>query len=179
MVSRVTRPSKLTVSCSILLSSLATGPPALAQEAPSSDPGADSAPGAVYQLPLESGRDDAAPAGTRRGDRAPGRRSAIRSEKGFASSTRVPGAEELAAGRGEREGAGGDGSGRGDASGSRQSGSEDSDGGGAPPGATRRAPALTEEASGAGSDAGTYGLLGLALLVAVGLGGLVRRVART
>lgn len=69
-----------------------------AQAPPASDPGAGSPSGTIYQLPLDTARRDAAPAGSGGGGSdgaggggvsTPG--SAIRSENGFGSSAVVPG----------------------------------------------------------------------------------------
>jgi hypothetical protein len=71
----------------IVLVSILGGPAALeagAQDLPSSDPDRGSPSGVIYELPLDTGRQDAAPR-TRAGG------SPIRSENGFGSSSVVPG----------------------------------------------------------------------------------------
>lgn len=77
-----------------------TPAPAPAQDPAANDPDAASPPGQVYRLPLEDARGDAAPrrrtprsgeGGERRTNPAP--EPGLRSENGFGSSSRVPGAQ--------------------------------------------------------------------------------------
>lgn len=85
---------------------------AQAQTAPPSDPSADSPAGVIYQLPLDTARQDAAPrpgssgsdgrgGGTATPTGTGGPLSAIRSENNFGSSSVVPGAIASAKGVGE------------------------------------------------------------------------------
>jgi hypothetical protein len=87
--------SVLTAFCAAVAAFALGAPAALAQDDGVHDPPADSPAGTVYEIPLEQGRQDAAPPA---GDRdaggtatpAPGT-SSIRSENGFSSSSTVPG----------------------------------------------------------------------------------------
>ena len=83
---------------------LASAPPAALAQALPSDPEPDSPSGVMYELPLDSGRGDAAPrggGGTGGSDpvagagqaAAEGKVTSIRSENNFGSSSVVPGAE--------------------------------------------------------------------------------------
>lgn len=69
---------------------LTAAPAAVAQTTQERDPAGSTPPGTVYELPVETGRADAAPRGA--GKRKPGD-SAIRGEDGgYGTSPRVPGA---------------------------------------------------------------------------------------
>jgi hypothetical protein len=61
--------------------------PASAQDANTRDPSSDSPSGDAYDIPLDSGRDDAAPSKARKRPK-----SRVRSDEGLGSSTQVPGA---------------------------------------------------------------------------------------
>jgi hypothetical protein len=138
--------------------------PAAAQTALPTDPSVESAPGSVYQLPLDSARGDAAPPGTvRRGGGSqpiPGTRkssSAIRSENGFGSSSAVPGAPAPAP---------------------KSSSKQDAAGPAAPTVPADHPPtaAVSTADSGGSSALGAYVLLTLALAAALGMAMVVRRV---
>lgn len=90
-----------------VLLSLVVPATASAQDPSANDPATDSPAGAVYELPLDSARQDGAPRpdpkpsqdgkGTARA--APETPSSIRSENRFGSSSRVPGVDEQASKR--------------------------------------------------------------------------------
>jgi len=134
--------------------------PAAAQEMPS----AGSPSGAVYEIPVEGGRDEAAPRAPGGGGTtaAPaGSAAPIRSENGLGSSSVVPGAPAGAAG--------------GEASADPPGGSAGAgDGGGAPEASIPPGSAVAAAGS-APSTARTFLLAGLAALVALGLGLASRR----
>jgi hypothetical protein len=135
--------------------------PAAAQTALPTDPSVESAPGAVYQLPLDSARGDAAPGATVRSGgskQIPGTRkrsSAIRSENGFGSSSSVPGAPTPAP----------------------RSPAKNGTSSPATPSAPPAARVITADSVSGGSSAlGAYVLLTLALVAALGMATVVRRV---
>jgi hypothetical protein len=132
---------------------LATGV-ALAQ---SVDPQPGSPPGRVYELPVDTGRKDAAPRGGESGGNTSG--STFRSENNFGTSANVPG-----------DGGGGSGGtgGTGDGGGSGGSGGSGGDGEDAVSGLDQAAAIDTGDPSTGG---------GYALLIVVALGGLLLGVA--
>jgi hypothetical protein len=111
---------------------------ALAQ---ATDPDADSPSGVIYEIPLESARDDAAPRGGGSGGTQAGNgdggtpassvpaegldESSIHSENGFGSSSDVPGASEAGAKQGSADGK----ADAGDGSGTTAAGTGDATGG--------------------------------------------------
>lgn len=160
-----------------------------AAQGSSTDPQADSPAGAIYELPLDGARGDAAPkrpstpraqppgaADVRTGAGAAGSAapsSAIRSENGFGSSSAVPGATGGGAtdgGSGVSNGGSSDGSGSPAARNSASSGEADGFAPRAPKAATAHA-AVESEPSGLR----TYGLLALVLVAALA-GGLATRL---
>ena len=134
---------------------LATGV-ALAQ---STDPQPGSPPGRVYELPVDTGRKDAAPRGGDKGSDPAS--STFRSENNFGTSGSVPGDG------GGSGGTGGSGSG-GSSGGSDDAGGSGNDEGGATSG-------LEQTASFDTGDPSTGG--GYALLIVVALGGVLLGVA--
>jgi hypothetical protein len=126
---------------------------AFAQE--STDPEPGSPPGRVYELPVDTGRKDAAPRGGDSGSNGPS--STFRSDNNFGTSSSVPGGP----GGGAQGGSGGSGSG-----GSGGSGSGD--------GGDANVSGLEQTAFDTGdpSPGGGY-----ALLIVVALGGLLLGVA--
>ena len=146
--------------------------PAAAYAAPG-DPAPGSPPGAVYELPFERGRANAAPKGDGTGAMGAGEGgSHYRSENNFGSSSHVPG-EPGEANAGEAGGAGGSG-------GSQGSGSAAGGGNGAQPGATPDggAAAVQTVDTGNTSLAATLALLAAIGLVALAVGGLAARANR-
>lgn len=149
--------------------------PLAAYAAPAGDPAAGSPSGAVYELPFEKGRADAAPKGkagggsdgtgrTGGGDAGGGSNgsetSYYRSENNFGSSSQVPGAPSFA-------GSGTGGSGSGDGNGAAAAGS--GGGSGSDPIGAVTGGATTEQLVDTGntSTAGSVALLaGIALLAA-------------
>ena len=84
--------SVLTGLCLAFAAFVAAAPAAHAQ-----DPDADSPAGTIYEIPLEQGREDAAPPARKGQDKDAGTTqprtgSSIRSDNGFSSSSTVPGA---------------------------------------------------------------------------------------
>jgi hypothetical protein len=162
---------------SLLLLAASLHPPT-AYSAPG-DPPSGSPAGAVYQLPLEQGRSDAAPkgsggigvgAGDEGGGGAEGGEagSLYRTENNFGSSSRVPGvAASGAAASGPGGGAGG-------------SGATDASAGGGGAGAPIAGGAVAAETAGTGNTSVTASavLLGAIGLIAVAAGVLSRRVSR-
>jgi hypothetical protein len=144
------------------------------------DPPAGSPAAAVYELPFEKGRADAAPGGTGgtaagggnngvAGEGANGESSFYRSENNFGSSSEVPGAESGgSSGRGAGEGAGGGGSGG--------AGENPSPGGAESGAAVAGITAVAD--SGNTSPAAIVGLLGAIALVAGGVGVIASRTNR-
>ena len=134
---------------------MATG---LAYAQVSTDPPPGSPPGRVYELPVDTGRKDAAPRGGDSGSNASG--STYRSENNFGTSANVPGAPG---------GGGGDGgSGSGGSDGSGGSGGSGQGGGDTVSGLEQAASLDTGNPSAAG---------GYALLIVVALGGVLLGVA--
>lgn len=131
---------------------LATG---LASAQVSTDPPPGSPPGRVYELPVDTGRKDAAPRGGESGSNSSG--SNFRSENNFGTSASVPGAP------GGGGGNGGSGSG-----GSGGSGGPGQAGGDTGSGLERAASLDTGNPSAGG---------GYALLIVVALGGVLLGVA--
>jgi len=174
---------KLAVLVAVLVA--APAPLASAQE-PTTDPDAATPAGAIYQLPLDQARADAAPrrpaAGSTNAAGASGsagsqRRavptSALRSENGFGSSSVVPGAEPRA------RSAGAPGSQSDAASGSGKTGAADGQESGTPePGAGAGVTGSSgAEAKASAAPSSTRVYLLLALVLAVGIaGGLATRV---
>lgn len=155
----------------------------------STDPQAGSPAGAIYELPLDGARGDAAPrlraappakprstagAPSDGGDPGSGARSSpIRSENGFGSSSSVPGAH---AARGGVSGGGASGSGT--SGGSGESGAPNSASSGEAGGSALRAPQPTSARAAVDSEPSglrTYGLLALVLVAALA-GGLATRL---
>lgn len=184
--------SRLTASAtlSILLLALTTSPSAAQSGVNITDPEAGSPSGAMYQIPTESGRGDAAPTGSAGGrggggggpEASPtgtgGRAPVHAQDGGFGTSPTVPGAtavtrEANTPDRGDR------GRSRGEdrPGGARKSGAPGSQA------ATDRLPAFGQVArTGGSTDGGSSGrsliLLALAAVVAAGLGLAARRSAR-
>lgn len=138
-----------------------------------SDPPLGSPSGAVYQLPLEQSRSDAAPksGGTSAGgaaDQENGTTSLYRSENNFGSSSQVPGLPSSGSGGGPGGGAGGTGAVPGGAvTGGGAAGGSGS-GGGAAPGAALGATTLAGAAE--LTDSGNASVPGsIALLIAIGV----------
>jgi hypothetical protein len=148
---------------SLLLTGLAlalTPAPAEAQDPPADDPGRGSPSGAIYAIPLDDARGDAAPRSGGEAHASPESTSAIRSENGFGSSSAVPGA------------AGGEARVRPGAESDRRDG--------APAGSSASAKLIRSsgQVSAEPSAPRAVLLLGLAVVVAVGLGVAARRIAR-
>lgn len=136
-------------------------PSVAAAQAPRTDPEAGSPSEAIYGIPLEEARRDAAP--------RPEPGSAIRSENGVGSSARVPGVDLEAAARGTALG---------DEASVGPKG-EGKPGSGAAPSrsGSRGAPELAA-AEAAPSAIGTWSLLVLTALIAAGAGIVASRRAR-
>lgn len=157
--------------------------PATAYSAPG-DPPSGSPAGAVYQLPLQQGRSDAAPGGaggTAAGGGGGGAGSLYRTENNFGSSSRVPGLAAGAAGAvgaaGAAGAAGAVGNSAGSGPGSGSSAAEN--GAGATPDGQGEGEALR---AGAAADEGNTSVAaGFVLVAAIGLlaagaGALSRRL---
>jgi hypothetical protein len=156
---------------------------ALAQ---SNDPSVGSPSGTIYEIPLDSARNDAAPR-TRGGGSSPSptggqgagagssASSPIHSDNGFGSSSQVPGASGGGGGSGSN-GTGGGGGGGGGA-GTSGKGSAGADSARVPQTASEALISPTAQAA-APSSTRAYILLGLAALVAVALGIASRLAAR-
>jgi hypothetical protein len=170
--------SKLFLAAVLALAALPAA--AQAQDPGANDPEAGSPSGAIYEIPLDTARGDAAPrSGDGGADPAAGSDSPLRSENGFGSSSEVPGAGVTAT----TDGTSGSGSGRSDrqdtnrsdAPAGRQSGE-----GGAPE-AAGEALIATGGTVGPGeqpSSLRAYLLLALGVLVAVAVGTAARRATR-
>jgi hypothetical protein len=151
-----------------------------AQDPGANDPSADSPSGAIYEIPLEGAREDAAPA------RPAGAVSPIRTDNGFSSSSEVPGAPAAGGSDADAGSSDGDaserrpadrgrgGEGRGDTEQGR-GGTGRGEGGDGSTVEAMIAPSSQVRAE--PSHARSYLLLALGVLVAVGLGVTARRAA--
>jgi hypothetical protein len=150
---------------------------ARAQSPGANDPEAGSPSGAIYEIPLDTARGDAAPRSGGSGDAAPpaggtgAPDSPIRSENGFGSSSQVPGATVDASTTADSRSSpeGGQRPDRTNAPAGRRS-----DGGVAAEALIASRGTVPEEPSGTRA----YLLLALAVVVAVGLGVAARRATR-
>lgn len=152
--------------------------------AASGDPPAGSPSGAVYELPLQQGRADAAPkggGGTGSGGNAGGREtgesgSLYRTENNFGSSSQVPGAPGSGGGGGASGGgAGASGAGGTGASGGSSSSAGGSAGGGASGGSALGSPVTDTGNTSLGDNVALLAAIGVAA-VAIGIGS--RRLAQ-
>jgi cobalamin biosynthesis Mg chelatase CobN len=141
------------------------------QDPGANDPDADSPSGAIYEIPLDSARKDAAPRPSP--DEAAPDPSSLHSENGFGSSSTVPGVDERA--KRDRGGHGREGRLDGSRSGDASRGEDQAADGRRITGSERR-PA--SQASVGPSSSRSFLLVALAVLVAVGLGVAARRAAR-
>jgi hypothetical protein len=157
-----------------------------------SDPVAGSPGAAVYQLPLEKGRADAAPQGDGGlafpggGSGGPEDESFYRSENNFGSSSQVPGAgAETSSSGGSPStgaGAGGGADGAGNGGGTAQGNGSGSGGGsGASSSASRLASRSLDPPADTGNTslAANVALLGAILLLATGVGVAAARMSRS
>ena len=172
---------------SLILALAPSGAAAQSHAAPS-DPEANSPSGAVYELPLDRARKDAAPRRGGGGNRSNGQGSggdparsdtSIRSENNFGSSSQVPG---VSSGEGDDDGSGA-GSGAGGSNGSGGSGSGRS--GSEDPLAKSRAEELASRATGSAvapggpSNGVVIPLVAALLAVGAAIGLVAGRRART
>jgi hypothetical protein len=185
--------------CSLILALAPSGAAAQSHAAPS-DPEADSPSGAVYELPLDRARKDAAPRRGGRGSSGGGSSgqgsggdpaqsdTSIRSENNFGSSSQVPGVSDGEGSNGDDGGSGaGSGGSGGSGSGGNGSGGDGSGGTGSDdPLAKSRAEELASRAT--GNPIGTGGgpsngvvipLVAGLLLVGAAIGIVAGRRSRT